>query len=157
MRRPWKLGVLVAAIAFVAQPSPAQTPTCQTVKPPAGVFVNLDDTTNRQAIAHVRDAVARGQPRELTWDPAGADARRKASLRGFPTWGQLTLKQRQAIDPDRPDVLHDRDEYPPASSRQGGAGADVRYIVFSDNRSAGTRMESQMDDFCVGTRFVVEP
>lgn len=136
----------------------AQAPTsCQTVKAPAGVFVNLADDANRQAIEHVRDAVARGEPRQLTWDPADADARRTASLRGFPTWGKLSAEQRRAIDPDHPDVLHDRDEYPPAASAEGGAGADVRYIVFSDNRSAGTRMGAQMGGFCVGTRFVIEP
>jgi len=114
---------------------------CQTgPKDPAGVYVNLDNVKNAEAIDHVRDAVAKGQPRILHWDPADSDARRKASLRGV------------ATAPGK-----DRDEYPPAASAEGGTGADVRLISSSDNRSAGSRMNAQMSVYCAGTRFVLEP
>ena len=130
--------ILVPLSAIVVD---AQTPSCQTgPKDPAGVYVNLDNARNAEAIDHVRDAVAHGQPRVLHWDPAEADAHRKLSLRGV------------ATAPGK-----DRDEYPPAASMEGGTGADVRLISSSDNRSAGSRMNAQMGVYCAGTRFVLEP
>jgi hypothetical protein len=149
--------IAATTVALAVGGAVAQTP-CQTgPKDPAGVYVNLDDTRNTETIRHVRAAVARGEARVLHWDPAGADARRDASLRGFPIWSRLPLDQRKAIDPAHFDLTHDRDEYPPAASREGGAGADVEYILSGDNRSAGTRMENQMSVYCTDTRFVVEP
>jgi hypothetical protein len=112
---------------------------------------------NAQTIAHARAAVLLGQPRVLHWHPELADANRAASLRGIKTWGQLTAEQRAALDPDHPDVLHDRDEYPPAATLEGGTGADVRYILSADNRSAGSRMKAQLTAFCADTRFILEP
>ncbi len=38
----------------------------------------------------------------------------------------------------------DRDEYPPAVFAEGGAGASVRHIPLSDNRSAGGQMSAQL-------------
>lgn len=150
--------IVAAVVGGLAWPAGAQTPTtCKTVDAPAGVFVNLADDLNREAIGHARDAVARGQPRVLHWRPELADANREASLRGFPIWSRLTLERRKAIDPEHFDLTHDRDEYPPAASAEGGAGADVAYILSADNRSAGSRMRAQMDDFCGGTAFVLEP
>lgn len=159
--------VIVAAIAvsawlifwFVVLGSPEVhgQAACRTIDAPSALAVNLADDLNAEAIEHVRDSVARGQPRVVHWDPAGADARRDASLRGFPTWGQLSLERRKAIDPEHFGLAHDRDEYPPAASREGGAGADVAYILSADNRSAGSRMRSQVEDYCVGTAFLLEP
>jgi hypothetical protein len=168
MRRPGRdRGVLIAlavvavilafALGLAFGNAAAQT-ACQTgPRDPAGVYVNLADDLNAQAIGHVRDAVARGKPRVLHWEPGSATAHRDASLRGFPIWSRLSAEARRAIDPDHPDVTHDRDEYPPAASAEGGAGADVRYILFSDNRSAGSRMQAQMGAYCAETRFVIEP
>lgn len=85
---------------------------------------------------HVVDAVAGGEPAILHIDRAGADANRDASLRGIPT---------------RPG--YDRDEYPPAVSREGGSGADVRYVPSSDNRGAGTVMGERLSPYCDGQRF----
>ena len=45
----------------------------------------------------------------------------------------------------------DRDEYPPAVSAEGGAGADVRLVRSSENRSAGAVIRP----FCDGQRFVM--
>jgi hypothetical protein len=143
--------VVVAAVAFAQE-------TCQPgPKDPAGIYVDLADDRNAATIRHVRDAVARGQPRVLHWDPADADARRDASLRGFPVWSRLPVARRQAIDPDRWELAHDRDEYPPAASAEGGAGADVAYILSADNRSSGSRMRTQMSAYCARTRFALEP
>lgn len=153
------IGLLAAcALWFVYGFAVGQTsPPCKTIADPSALAVNLADDLNAEAIEHVRDSVARGQPRVVHWDPAGAEARRDASLRGFPTWGQLSLDRRKAIDPDHFALAHDRDEYPPAASREGGAGADVAYILSADNRSAGSRMRSQVEDYCVGTAFLLEP
>jgi len=151
MRRPGRdrgvllaLAIVAVILAFalrLAFGNAAAEQACVTgPKDPSGIFVNLDNARNAEAIAHVRDAVANGQPRVLHWDPADAAAHRKASLRGV------------ATAPGK-----DRDEYPPAASEAGGAGADVRLISSSDNRSAGTRMNAQMSAYCPGTRFVLEP
>jgi hypothetical protein len=125
----WAIGALTAV---------AQTPGCVTVTP--GVYVDLNNVTNAQTIAHERAAVANGQPRILHWDPADATAHRALSLKGIPT--------RTGFD---------RDEYPPAATQEGGAGADVEYISPSDNRSAGSRMRAQMSPFCTGQSFILEP
>ena len=151
MRRPGRdrgvllaLAIVAVILAFalgLAFGNAAAEQACVTgPKDPSGIFVNLDDTRNAEAIDHVRDAVAHGQPRVLHWDPAGNEERRKLSLRGIKT------------APGK-----DRDEYPPAASEEGGAGADVRLISSSDNRSAGTRMNAQMSAYCPGTRFLLEP
>jgi hypothetical protein len=85
---------------------------------------------------HVVDAIAAGEPGILHLDRAGADANRDASLRGIPTRAG-----------------YDRDEYPPAVSREGGRGADVRYVPSSDNRGAGTVMGERLSPYCDGQRF----
>jgi hypothetical protein len=85
---------------------------------------------------HVVDAIATGEPRILHIHRAGANANRDASLRGIPTRAG-----------------YDRDEYPPAVSREGGSGADVRYVPSSDNRGAGTVMGERLSPYCDGQRF----
>jgi Deoxyribonuclease NucA/NucB len=176
-----RVRVLVAVTLAVlaggsAMPAPAQAPApvppaCVTFKAAgdSGVFVNLANGVSPEAIAHVQAAVRAGQPRLLHWDPADADAHRAASLRGIKTWGQLPLDQRERYDPDTgrfdapagsyalATAPHDRDEYPPASSAEGGTGADVRYILSSDNRSAGQRLGAVMGGFCALQPFIVEP
>jgi hypothetical protein len=122
--------------------TPAPAPSCVTLKAPgdSGIYVNLSNVDSPETIQHVRDAVANGQPRILHWDPADADAHRKASLKGHPT---APGKQ--------------RDEYPPAASAEGGTGADVRLIASRDNSTSGQRMGAVMHAFCPGTAFILEP
>lgn len=134
--------LLLAALAFGYLAGPSGAQGCRTVTGPgdSGVFVNLNNETSSETIAHTQAAVIAGQPRLLHWDPADADAHRRASLRGIPT--------RHGFD---------RDEYPPASSREGGAGADVRYVSSSDNRSAGSRLGQVMSGYCAGQAFILEP
>lgn len=80
----------------------------------------------------------RSQPTVLTIDRGGADARRAASLSGIPTASPL-----------------DRDEYPPAMFREGGAGASVKYISESDNRGSGSAMGSALYGLPDGTRVKI--
>ena len=59
---------------------------------------------------HIADAQAAGEAALLHIDRSSEDLHRSQSLSGFPT---------------KPG--YDRDEYPPAMSREGGTGADIRY------------------------------
>jgi hypothetical protein len=132
------LGGLLAVLMVGA--TLAQDSACVRVDGPGGVYVNLANDANAEAITHVREAVARGEARILHWDPDNADRRRSLSLRGVPT--------RTGFD---------RDEYPPAASVEGGTGADIAYIDPGDNRSAGSRMSAQMRPYCDGQAFILEP
>jgi hypothetical protein len=133
------VGLVIACQAWLVYGfALGQTPGCVTVTP--GVYVDLNDVTNAQTIAHERAAVANAQPRILHWDPADATAHRALSLKGHPARSGF-----------------DRDEYPPAATQEGGTGADIAYISPSDNRSAGARMKAQMAPFCAGQAFILEP
>lgn len=73
----------------------------------------------------------------LTVDRANQNARRAEALRGIPR---------------RPGF--DRDEFPPAVTRQGGVGATVRYIDPSDNRAAGASLAATTRNLSDGQHFV---
>lgn len=138
-------GVILAA-ASIAQQPPAPATSTDTAATAASctrsnrtVIINLDNRRHRPILRHVWAATRRGHPEHLHLDRAGADARRRAALRGIPT---------------RPGL--DRDEYPPAVSRQGGAGASVRYVDASINRSAGAVMGAQLRPYCDDQSFRYE-
>ena len=88
---------------------------------------------------HIRVAQVRGFPRVLRIDRTLASLHRSQALRGFPT---------------RPGF--DRDEYPPAMFTEGGTGADVQYVIASENRSSGAWMMSQLSMYanhtCISIR-----
>jgi Deoxyribonuclease NucA/NucB len=79
---------------------------------------------------HIADVRGR-YPSVLHLDRPGAAANRREATRGIPT--------RKG---------YDRDEYPPALSREGGAGADVRYVRSSENRSAGAYLGNRLRSYC---------
>ena len=85
---------------------------------------------------HVRDAIRSGQPVILHIDRRHADAHRAESTDDLPTKRG-----------------YDRDEYPPAMSREGGESADVRHVKSSENRAAGASMGGQLRGFCNGQAF----
>lgn len=87
----------------------------------------IDSARYPQTAEHIRVAQNMGFPSLLTLDRDNAANRRKASLEGV-----------------RVNRLYDRDEYPCAVFREGGAGADVVYVEGSDNRGAGASMRWQM-------------
>ena len=84
------------------------------------VDVSLPRSRYPQASQHVLDAQRTGSPDVITIERPGTSSRRTQSLKGHPT-----VKGK------------DRDEYPPAFTREGGEGASVRPIDPSDNRGAG--------------------
>jgi hypothetical protein len=136
----------------VATPTPS--PGCVTRK--KIVIVHLDNRTQAQVLRHAWAAVAHGEPEILHIDRPETDANRRASLRGVPLWSQLPESQRQRLDPDSPQEPHDRDEFPPAVSDEGGRGADVMYVRAYQNRSAGASMGEQLAPFCDGQVFRFE-
>lgn len=96
-----------------------------------------------EAAGNIEHAQRMGQPTVLTLDRANAAERRRASLR--------YIKRK----PDRLITGKDRDEYPPALTREGGFNSNVRYINARDNRGAGKSMERQVRDLPDGARIRV--
>lgn len=88
---------------------------------------------------HIQDAQKAGAPKTLTVDRAGAAERRRAALSGKKT------------EPGK-----DRDEYPPAMTKEGGAGASVRSIPKGDNRGAGACIGAQCRDVPDGGKVRVK-
>ena len=100
---------------------------------PTLVRVRFDDDRWPHIAAHIRFAKRLRKsgrlryPRVFHIDRAGADENRRQALQGIPTRSG-----------------YDRDEYPPAVAREGGKGADVRYVRSSENRSAGAYMGNKL-------------
>jgi hypothetical protein len=121
------------------------------------VIVNLPNWEDGPVLRHAWRAEAEHHWTDV-WhiDRPEADVHRVQSLRGIPTWGQLSAADHRRIDPQNPNTPHDRDEVPPAMALEGGAGADVEYIVSSVNRSAGSIMQHRLAPFCDGQSFRYE-
>lgn len=115
----------------------AYAASCQTQH--SSVHVQLSESRYPETTDHIADAVAAGQPSLLHIARDEEEANREASLADYP-----------------PRSGYDRDEYPPAMSDEGGAGADVRYIDPSDNRGAGSSMGNQLEDWCNGQPFRID-
>lgn len=96
-----------------------------------------------EAAANIENAQRMGQPTVLTLDRVNATERRRASLQH--------IKRK----PNRLISGKDRDEYPPALTREGGFNSNVRYINAGDNRGAGKAMEHQVRDLPDGARIRV--
>jgi hypothetical protein len=107
-------------------------------KPTEPVPVYFDPNKHPQAAGHTQDAQNRGAPKVLTVARDGAPKRRQDALSGT-----------------EPKARFDRDEYPPAVTAEGGAGASVRLIDFSDNRGAGGSFGNQIKKLPDGTRIRV--
>lgn len=129
------VALFVATVPFASSASFAEG--CRTRS--AAVVIDLDNRSHARILDHVWDAIRVGHPTFLHIDREQAQAHRRVSLRGIPT--------RRG---------YDRDEYPPAASREGGRGADVRYVRSAENRSAGSVMGRQLRGWCDGQRFRFE-
>ncbi len=125
--------VLLAALGSAAAGTQiaADNSTCK--------VVDLDNARHARILDHAHDAIDRGLPERLTIDREGARANRRLGLRGIPTRAGF-----------------DRDEYPPAASDEGGAGASVRYVRSSENRSAGARLGRELRGLPEGACFRYE-
>ena len=87
--------------------------------------------------AHIQAAISSGESAVCTIDRDGADRNRQESLAGIPT-----------------KEGYDRDEWPMAMCEEGGEGADVAYVPFSDNRGSGSWVGNQLEDYPDGTRVL---
>jgi RHS repeat-associated protein len=101
--------------------------------------VAISRSRSPQAAQHIEEAQAAGHPDVVTIDRSRTVANRTESLRGV------------ARQPGM-----DRDEYPPACCAEGGAGASVRSIPRSDNRSAGGQLGRQLQGVADGTRVRIK-
>lgn len=88
---------------------------------------------------HIRNSIENGKSEICTIDRAGAAENRSKSLRDVPT-----------------KKGYDRDEYPMAFCEEGGYGADIEYILPSDNRGAGSWISHQVDELEDGMTFKIE-
>jgi hypothetical protein len=102
----------------------------------SSVYVELSRNRYPETTDHFSDSIGAGQPALLHIDRENADLHRDQSLENYP-----------------PRTGYDRDEYPPAMSREGGYGADIRYIDPSDNRGAGSVMGNALEDYCEDQPF----
>lgn len=108
-------------------------------KTDAPVFVCIvDSALYPETAEHIRTAQTVGFPSVLTLDRTGAAERRKASLA-----------------PVKASRIWDRDEYPCACFKEGGAGAHVMYVAGRDNRGAGSYMGWQMRNLPDGAKVRV--
>ncbi|CAM4280475.1 uncharacterized protein YceK [Paenibacillus endophyticus] len=90
-----------------------------------------------ETMAHIAAAIKGGASAVCTIDREGAEANRDASLQGIPTKKGF-----------------DRDEWPMAMCKEGGAGADIAYVSPKDNRGAGSWIGNQLADLKDGTRVL---
>lgn len=90
-----------------------------------------------QTASHISNAIENGYSAYCTIDRSGAEENRKASLAYMPTRAG-----------------YDRDEWPMAMCKEGGAGASVAYVESSDNRGAGAWIGNQLEQYPDGTRVL---
>jgi hypothetical protein len=135
-----KAAFLVSALVLAASGAQAapQNQAARTLSRKL-VVIDLDEVKHRHILDHAFDARRKGHPRVLLHRRYEARANRHASLRGIPT---------------KPG--YDRDEYPPAMFDEGGKGADVRYVLSAENRSAASAMRRQLAPYCNEQRFIFE-
>jgi hypothetical protein len=88
--------------------------------------------------AHIKEAIEKGKTDICTIDRKGAADRRKQSLANVPT-----------------KKGYDRDEYPLAMCKEGGGGADIKYIKPSDNRGAGSYIGNKVEKLPDGAKFKI--
>jgi hypothetical protein len=124
---------LAAGVATVGhQPATAGAATCMHQR--GAVVVSLSKYPH--IAAHIRAAIRGGRPVLLHIDRRHADQHRDTSTAVLPT-----------------KAGYDRDEYPPAMSREGGRRADVRYVDSHENRAAGASMGYHLRGYCDGQAF----
>lgn len=81
--------------------------------------VTIDANKHPEAARHVEDAQKAGKPDTLTVDRGGSKDRRREAMGG-----------------SKPVKGKDRDEYPPAVTKEGGKGASIRVPVFNSQPAA---------------------
>lgn len=119
--------LLAALLAGCAAPLPASRETSVGAYDYELVFPS--DKYPETAL-HIMGAIEQGHSAVCTIDRNGAEDNRRASLAGIDTRDG-----------------YDRDEWPMAMCKEGGAGASVAYIDASDNRGAGSWVGNMLSEF----------
>ncbi|SKA80491.1 Deoxyribonuclease NucA/NucB [Pantoea ananatis] len=101
--------------------------------------VVVDKSKYPEAAQHIEDAQNSGHPLTMTIDSPGAAKRR-----------------REALKDTQPVPCKDRDEYPPAMFKEGGAGSSVRQVNPSDNRGAGACIGIKCRGLPDGTTVIIK-
>ncbi len=103
------------------------------------IYLTIPADRYPAAAQHASDAIKAGHSAICTVDRKGAKDRREQSLANTP-------------------VKHgyDRDEFPMAMCREGGTGADIRYIDPSDNRGAGAWVGNKLKGYPNGTKIIFQ-
>lgn len=104
--------------------------------------VIIQRSRHPEAASNIENAQRNGQPTVLHIDRAGAAERRAAAT------GSVRLNP-------KPAPHYERDEYPPAFTREGGHNANVRFINPHDNRGAGGTMRAQTRDLADDSKIRV--
>lgn len=138
------LGAARGAIAKRAINPGAQQASKQAAQQAAGKprDVIIQRSKHPEAASHIEHVQKNGQPTILHIDRPGAPDRRAAAT------GRVSLKR-------KPSPHYERDEYPPAMTKEGGHNANVRYIDPHDNRGAGSSMRAQTRDLPDGSKIRV--
>ncbi|OAQ58760.1 deoxyribonuclease nucA/NucB domain-containing protein [Pochonia chlamydosporia 170] len=111
-------------------------------------LIYLYEEDSPAAVENARFAVEEGgQPWRLTYDPAGAHARRSQSTGPHQSQRELLQLTTEELTGRSGTGQLDRDEYPPAIAAEGGRGAIVTYIEAGDNRRAGSLMGQQFTNY----------
>ena len=105
----------------------------------ADVVHEIDPAKHPETAGHVKDAQAAGKPTVVTVDKTNAKTNRGDALKGTQTV------------PGK-----DRDEYPPASTAEGGKDASVRHVDPSDNRGAGASWGQTIKNLPDGTKVEIK-
>ena len=95
--------------------------------------VVISRSRHPEAAEHIDHAQRNGQPTVLHIDRLGARQNRHDST------GRVKLNPKPAPG-------YERDEYPPAFTREGGHNSNIRFINPHDNRGAGAVMRAQTQD-----------
>ncbi len=111
--------------------------SCTLVHHPVRVELSISEYP--RSTWHIRRAIRRGEPSVLHIDREVADQHRDDSLAGIPTRDGM-----------------DRDEYPLAFTKEGGDGADIAYVPYSDNRGSGSSVGGQLRPYCDGQAFRIK-
>ncbi len=133
---PTALVTLLLLLAFAGSAHAPTVSAASCDRQSSSVRVSLDQSEYPYTTDHTEDAIRADHPSLLHIDRDGADENREESLDGIPTKSG-----------------HDRDEYPPAVSEEGGAGASVRHVPSGNNRGAGAVMGNALEDWCEGQPF----
>jgi RHS repeat-associated protein len=100
------------------------------------------ESVTKNIYKHTLDAFRQGKPEVLTYDPAGKSQRRYQALKNYPSRGSEGLQ---------------RDEYPYASTREGGEGAAVAYVPAAENSTQGGELSTLYSKLNTGDQFLVLP